>query len=328
MFTNSTILVTGGTGSWGQELIKRLLLHNPQRIISFSRNETIQVKMDREIDDPRLISSIGDVRDLSTLIKACEGVDFIFHLAALKHVPICEKQPLEAWKTNVIGTQNVIEAATINRVKKVINISTDKAANPVSFYGMTKAIGEKLIIYANLQKEETKFVNVRGVNILGSNGSVLNLFIEQLKEKRNISITDKKMIRFFMTPKSATELLLTAAEEGKGGETFILTSSPWKILDLAEVLIEAYGTADTKIIEIGIRPGEKLNEDFLSSIESNNSVVLKNRYLVILPSIEIPALKEAYASCPSVKMESFPGNLLMNKAEIKQILTEEGYLSQ
>lgn len=160
MFTNSTILVTGGTGSWGQELIKRLLLHNPQRIISFSRNETIQVKMDREIDDPRLISSIGDVRDLSTLIKACEGVDFIFHLAALKHVPICEKQPLEAWKTNVIGTQNVIEAATINRVKKVINISTDKAANPVSFYGMTKAIGEKLIIYANLQKEETKFVNV------------------------------------------------------------------------------------------------------------------------------------------------------------------------
>lgn len=329
MFTNSTILVTGGAGSWGQELIKHLLLHNPQKIIIFSRNEASQVKMNREIDDPRLTFSIGDVRELKTLVKACEGVDFIFHLAALKHVPVCEEQPLEAWKTNVIGTQNVIEAATVNRVKKVINISTDKAANPVNFYGMTKAIGEKLIVYANLQKGETKFINVRGGNILGSNGSVLNLFIEQIKEKRRISITDKKMIRFFMTPKSATELLLTAAKEGKGGETFILKTSAWKILDMAEVLIDAYGTADTEIAETGIRPGEKFNEVFLSSIESNNAVILNNQYLVILPSIEIPALRQAYASCPPVEMESyFPENLLIDKVKIKQILTEEGYLSQ
>lgn len=137
------------------------------------------------------------------------------------------------------------------------------------------------------------------------------------------------MIRFFMTPKSATELLLTAAKEGKGGETFILMMSQWKILDLAEVLIETYGTADTEIVETGIRPGEKLDEVFLSSIERDNSVVLNNQYLVVLPSTNIPTLKQAYASCPSVKMESyFSKNLLKSKAEIKQILTDEGFLSQ
>jgi UDP-N-acetylglucosamine 4,6-dehydratase/5-epimerase len=327
VFENSVILVTGGTGSWGQELVRQLLLQNPQKIIIFSRNESSQVKMNWEIKDPRLSFCIGDVRDLSALVKACEGVDYMFHLAALKHVPICEEQPFEALKTNVIGTQNVIEAAIENRVKKVINISTDKAADPVNFYGMTKAIGEKLIVYANLQKVETRFVNVRGGNILGSNGSVLNLFITQLREKRQISITDKKMIRFFMTANLATELLLTAAREGKGGETFLLMVPAWSILDLAEVLMEAYGIMDADIVEIGIRPGEKLDEVLLSPFEYRNSVVFNNRYLVVLPMTPMPALKQAYAACPSVQSGTYLSeNLLMNKAEIKQILTDEGFL--
>ncbi|MBB6669397.1 SDR family NAD(P)-dependent oxidoreductase [Cohnella nanjingensis] len=325
MFENTVILVTGGTGSWGQELVKELLLQNPQKLIIFSRNETSQVMMKREMKDPRISYCIGDVREREALVKACEGVDYIFHLAALKHVTICERQPLEALKTNVTGTKNVIEAAIENRVKKVINISTDKAADPVNIYGFTKAIGEKLIVEANMHKAETRFVNVRGGNILGSNGSVLRLFIKQLEEQRQLSITDKKMVRYFMTLQSATELLLTAAKEGKGGETFIPMMPSCKILDLAEVLKEAYGMKDAEIAEIGCGPGEKIKEVLLSPFEAQNSVILNNRYVVVLPTLEIPALKGAYSACPSVPPEISHSESLMAKTEIKQMLIDGGF---
>jgi UDP-N-acetylglucosamine 4,6-dehydratase len=329
MFEGSVILVTGGTGSWGQELVNQLLPQNPREIIIFSRNESSQVKMKREMEDPRLSFCIGDIRDRDAMVAACEGVDYIFHLAALKHVPICEEQPFEALKTNVIGTQNVIEAAIEKGVKKVINISTDKAADPVNFYGMTKAIGEKLIVYANLQKMNTRFVNVRGGNILGSSGSVLHLFIDQLREKRQIRITDKKMVRYFMTPRTATELLITAAKEGKGGETFVLLMPSCRILDIAEVLIEAHGMKDADIIEIGSRPGEKLHEVLLSPYESRHAVLLNNRYLVVLPTIEMPGLKQHYASVPAVQPDAlFSNEQLMTKAEIKQMLTGSGFLNE
>jgi UDP-N-acetylglucosamine 4,6-dehydratase len=327
MFENAVILVTGGTGSCGQELVKQLMLQNPQKVIIFSRNETSQVMMKRDMKDLRISYCIGDVREREALLKVCDGVDYIFHLAALKHVPICEEQPLEALKTNVTGTKNVIEAAIKNRVKKVINISTDKAAYPVNFYGMTKAIGEKLIVEANMQKVETRFINARGGNILGSNGSVLKLFIKQLEEQSQISITDKKMVRYFITLQSATELLLTAAKEGKGGETFVLMMPACKILDLAEVLMEAYGMKDSQIAEVGCRPGEKINEVLLSPFEAQNSIILNNRYLVVLPTLNIPALKEAYSAYPTMPSEVLHSeNPLMSKAEIKQMLIDGGFL--
>ena len=172
MFKDRRILVTGGTGSWGYELIRQLLPMEPAEVIVYSRSESSQVAMSRAFEDPRLTFRIGDVRDREALSNACKGVDLLFHLAALKHVPVCEDQPYEALKTNVLGTQNVIEAAIENKVERVINISTDKAANPSNFYGMTKAIGEKLIVYANLLRSDTKFVCVRGGNVLGTNGSV------------------------------------------------------------------------------------------------------------------------------------------------------------
>ncbi|MBA2873401.1 polysaccharide biosynthesis protein [Thermaerobacillus caldiproteolyticus] len=327
MFNNEVILVTGGTGSWGHELILQLLSLDPKKIIVFSRNEASQVQMRRVIEDPRLSFCIGDIRDREALVKAFEGVDYVFHLAALKHVPVCEEQPLEALKTNVIGTQNVIEAAIENGVKKVINISTDKAADPINFYGMTKAIGEKLIVYANQLSSDTKFISIRSGNILGSNGSVLHLFINQIK-KKEIRITDKRMTRFFLTPQKAIQLLLKAANEGKGGEIFVMRSSACRILDLAEVLIEASGEKDVSIVEYGARPGEKLHEVLISDHESQNTVVYDEDFLIVLPEINIPGLKQAYSAHLPVKKGTYcSSDLLITKEEIKQLLIEGGFLT-
>ncbi|MCY9694379.1 SDR family NAD(P)-dependent oxidoreductase [Paenibacillus alginolyticus] len=327
MFANSTILVTGGTGSWGYELIEQLLREKPKKIIVFSRNESTQVAMKRTFEDARLSFCIGDVRDKAALMKACEKVDYLFHLAALKHVPVCEDQPYEALKTNVIGTQNVIEAAIENRVKKVINISTDKAANPSNFYGMTKAIGEKLIVYANLMSDYTKFVCVRGGNVLGTNGSVIHLFMKQIREKNQIGITDKEMTRFFLTKEEAIALLLRGAKEGKGGEIFVMTMPTCKIMDLAEVLMEEMGKKNVEVIELGVRPGEKIHEILLSEFESHYTVTYDKQYLAILPTIDIPGLRDYYANYPKVPFESFSSEgPLMSKAEIKSLLIRGGFL--
>ncbi|WP_142287195.1 polysaccharide biosynthesis protein, partial [Bacillus thuringiensis] len=201
---NKAILVTGGTGSWGNELIRQLLKETPREIRVFSRNETAQFEMQQKFanhDNLRFI--IGDIRDREALVSACKGVQYVFHLAALKHVPVCEYQPDEAIKTNINGTQNVIEAAIQNHVEKVIYVSTDKAADPSNTYGMTKAMGEKLIIHANLQSSKTKFICVRGGNVLGSSGSVVPLFKNQIKEHARIGITDFDMTRFFLTIEDA-----------------------------------------------------------------------------------------------------------------------------
>ncbi|CAM4274970.1 polysaccharide biosynthesis protein [Paenibacillus alkaliterrae] len=328
MFSNATILVTGGTGSWGHELIRQLLPQNPRKVTVFSRNESSQVAMKREFEDPRLSFCIGDIRDKEALLKACEGVDYVFHLAALKHVPVCEEQPYEALKTNVIGTQHVIEAAIENKVKKVINISTDKAANPSNFYGMTKAIGEKLIVQANLLQSDTRFICVRGGNVLGTNGSVVHLFIKQIKEKNQIGITDKNMTRFFLTQEEAISLLLRGAMEGVGGEIFVMMMPTCKIIDLAEVLTEHLGKTDVSVVELGIRPGEKIHEILLSEFESHTTVTYDDQYLVILPTIDIPKLKAHYSSYPKVKIDSFcSSHSLMNKEDIKALLMKGGFLT-
>ena len=302
MFENQRILVTGGTGSWGYELVSQLLPQLPKEVIIYSRNESSQVAMSREFENERLSFCIGDIRDRDALIAACQDVDIVFHLAALKHVPVCEDQPYEALKTNVIGTQNVIEAAIHNQVKKVIYISTDKAANPSNFYGMTKAIGEKLIVYANLLRSDTSFVTVRGGNVLGTNGSVVHLFKHQIEQKGQVSITDLNMTRFFLTLKDAITLLFKATVESVGGEIFVMTMPTCRIVDLAEVLIENSGKENVKIIETGIRPGEKIHEILMSDFESKTTVVYDEEYLVILPTVNMPQLKERYGACAQVSI--------------------------
>ncbi|MFC4596952.1 polysaccharide biosynthesis protein [Cohnella hongkongensis] len=327
MFKDRRILVTGGTGSWGYELIRQLLPMNPAEVIVYSRNESSQVAMSRAFEDPRLTFRIGDVRDRKTLSKACQGVDLLFHLAALKHVPVCEEQPYEALKTNVIGTQNVIEAAIENKVERVINISTDKAANPSNFYGMTKAIGEKLIVYANLLPSDTKFVCVRGGNVLGTNGSVVHLFMNQIRHKEQISLTDRKMTRFFMTLEDAIRLLFKATAQSIGGEIFVMTMPTCRIVDLAEVLMEALGKR-VEMAESGIRPGEKIHEILLTEYESLSTVVYDDQYLVILPALDIPGLREHYADYRPVDFESFSSSQsLMDKEQIRAMLRRGGFLS-
>lgn len=327
MFTNQRILVTGGTGSWGYELISQLLPLNPKQVIVYSRSEATQVAMEREFEDPRLTFRIGDIRDKEALTAACQQVDYVFHLAALKHVPVCEEHPYEALKTNVVGTQHVIEAAIENHVKKVIYISTDKAANPSNFYGMTKAIGEKLIVYANLLSKHTKFVCVRGGNVLGTNGSVVHVFKNQIRQKGQISITDHNMTRFFLTLKDAISLLFKASIESVGGEIFVMMMPTCRIVDLAEVLIEASGRSDVTLVETGIRPGEKIHEILMSDFESLTTVVYDEEYLVILPTLEIPDLNERYQHLSKVSFNSFSSeHQLMTKSEIRDILRRGGFL--
>jgi len=328
MFENKRILVTGGTGSWGYELITQLLPQQPKEVIIYSRNESSQVEMNRKFEDPRLSFCIGDVRDKEALKAACQGVDYVFHLAALKHVPVCEDQPYEALKTNVIGTQNVIEAAIDNGVSKVIYISTDKAANPSNFYGMTKAIGEKLIVYANLLHSKTRFVTIRGGNVLGTNGSVVHLFKDQIQKKKQVFITDYNMTRFFLTLRDAISLLFKASVESIGGEIFVMTMPTCRIVDLAEVLIEDSGIPGVGLVESGIRPGEKIHEILMSEFESMNTIVYDEQYLVILPTVNMPELKKHYRDCEPVSFSSFSSNLhLMSKDEIKAMLKRGGFLS-
>jgi UDP-N-acetylglucosamine 4,6-dehydratase/5-epimerase len=327
LFENKIIMVTGGTGSWGYELVKQLLDKNPAEIRVFSRNESSQVAMQRKFADARLTFVIGDIKEEDSLMAATEGAHFIFHLAALKHVPVCEDQPLEALKTNVIGTQNVIKAAIKNKVENVVYISTDKAANPSNFYGLTKAMGEKLIIQANMLKTDTKFVCVRGGNVLGTNGSVIHVFKEQINTKNKVGVTDYEMTRFFLTLEDAIKLLFKATSESIGGEIFVMKMPTCKIVDLAQVLIDDSGKKDVKIEELGIRPGEKIHEILFSEYESQNTVAYDENYYVILPTIDIPGLKAHYKHYSPVNLVNYNSSEgLMTNEEIKELLVKGGFL--
>ncbi|WP_438348475.1 SDR family NAD(P)-dependent oxidoreductase [Paenibacillus sp. FA6] len=325
---NTTILITGGTGSWGQALVQRLLELDPKEIRIFSRNESLQVEMQQAFHhNPKLTFIIGDIRDKYELMQACHQVDYIYHLAALKHVPICEQQPDSAMKTNVLGTQHVIHAAITHGVKKVIYVSTDKATHPSSTYGMTKALGEKLVVHANLRESKTKFVSVRSGNVLGSTGSVIPIFKQRIENGLDISLTDSRMTRFFLTIGDAITLLLKATEESIGGEVYVTKMPACSIKDMAEVLIEDLATTAIQINETGIRPGESLNEALISEFESNHSINLDEHYYVILPPFQIEGLQDAYATRVPVDFHSYDSNhVLMSKTEIREMLQKGGFL--
>jgi len=261
MLRKRKILITGGTGSWGHELTRQLLKDfEPKEIRIYSRGELKQVEMRRSFNDKRLNFIIGDVRDFIHLDEAMLGVDFVFHLAALKHVPVCESNPWEAVLTNIDGTQNVIRACIKNKVKKMVNVSTDKAVDPLNLYGVTKACAEKLTIAANNLTKDTSFICVRGGNVLGSNGSVVPLFRKQIEILNKITLTDERMTRFTFCLRDAIKLVLEALFESVGGEVFVMKMPALFISDLAKVMIENLGNENTKIEKIGIRPGEKIEE--------------------------------------------------------------------
>jgi FlaA1/EpsC-like NDP-sugar epimerase len=326
IFDNARILITGGTGSWGQTLTRLMLeKHNPKEIIIFSRGELQQVLMQRKFKNPKIKYIIGDVRDYEAVKFATRNVDYIFHMAALKHVPICEDQPQEAIKTNVTGTTNIVNAAIENCVKKVIDVSTDKAVEPLNLYGMTKAVGEKLIIQGNDLTDHTKFVCVRGGNVMGSNGSVIPYFIEQIRNGGPVTITDLRMTRFFLTLEEAIGLLFKAAEESMGGETFVMNMPAAYIKDVADILIEEYGNAD--ITEIGSKPGEKLDEMLISKHEAVMSYKYDDAYFVILPFNPKQDLVDKYSNLEKFSQEEFSSKtFIMQRDAIKDMLKKGKFL--
>ncbi|PWK16178.1 SDR family NAD(P)-dependent oxidoreductase [Tumebacillus permanentifrigoris] len=289
MYTGKKILITGGTGTIGKLLTSFLLQHNPKVIRIFSRDEYKQFEMQREFLDhgDKLRFLIGDVRDGQRLARAMEHIDYVFHLAAMKHVPFCEYNPFEAVQTNVIGTQNVIQAAIQNSVCKVMFTSTDKAISPTNTYGATKLTAERLISAAEYQKgpKQTIFSSVRFGNVMGSRGSVIPLFAKQIMERRKITITDMKMTRYMMTPTQAISLMLKANDLAHGGEVFVLKMPTVSLSDLAEVIIEEvtqkYNLQEpVEIAEIGLRPGEKMYEELMTEDEINAALETSEMYII------------------------------------------------
>lgn len=263
-FKNKVVVVTGGTGSIGSELVVQLLKYSPKQVRVLSRDETKQYDLLEKLNYPKnLRVLIGDIRDKERLELAFAGADIVIHAAAMKHVPFCEYNPYEVVKTNIIGSQNVIDAALKNHVKKVIAISTDKAPNPTNIMGTSKLMMEKLFINANIYRSlaPTEFSCVRFGNVSWARGSVLPLWENQIKKEGAINITDKEMTRFLMSTKEACGLVLDAVKLSKGGEIFIFKMPSVKLIDLAKFFIKKYHSdEDIKIKVIGMRPGEKLHE--------------------------------------------------------------------
>lgn len=276
-FNNKTILITGGCGSFGQKFTEIVLKErHPKSIRIFDNRELAEVEMERRFKDPRLRFFIGDIRDKKRLNRAMNEVDIVVHAAALKHVPICEYNPIEAVKTNIDGAVSVIDAAIDNKVEKVMAVSTDKAVYPVNLYGATKMVAEKLFIQANSYSGGKKpiFSCSRYGNVVGSSGSVVPLFLEQ-KKKGEITITDEKMTRFWVTLEGGVKFVVNCLEIMKGGEIFVPKISSMKITDLAEVVAPE---AKKKII--GIRPGEKINEVLLTEEEALHSKEFDNFFVI------------------------------------------------
>ena len=281
MLNDKTILITGGTGSFGKSFTRYVLKHyQPKKIIIYSRDEYKQFVMQNELKeyDSVMRYFIGDVRDKDRLKRAFEGVDYVIHAAALKQVPACEYNPNEAIRTNINGAQNVIDAALDTNVKKVIALSTDKAVNPVNLYGGTKLVSDKLFVAANAYSgtKDICFAIVRYGNVAGSRGSIIPLFHSIIKNGgTELPITDMRMTRFWISLTEGVELVIKAQKEAKGGETFISKIPSFRVPDLAEAMLPG-----CKIKEIGIRPGEKLHEIMVTTEDSFNTYEYDKHYIV------------------------------------------------
>ena len=323
-FINKTILVTGGTGSFGKSFIKYLINNKFKfkKIIVFSRDELKQFELKSEIEknSDKLRFFLGDIRDKDRLIYAFREVDIVVHAAALKQVPAAEYNPIEFVKTNVVGSQNIIEASLQCDVKKVIALSTDKAVSPINLYGATKLCSDKLFVAANniTGKQKTTFSIVRYGNVLGSRGSILHEFIKQDKQKKKFRLTDTRMTRFNILMDEAIDLVIWSIKNLKGGEIVIPKLKSFKVTDLAKSI-----NKNAKFNIIGIRPGEKLHEELMSKSDSFNVFDIGNKYLLIPNSL----IKKNYKNKKLKKLNNlFSYNSLENKfltiGEIKKILNK------
>ena len=289
-FKGKKILVTGGTGSIGSEIVRQLLNHDPEVVRVYSNDEDAQFNLSQGLSGKKGYARFlfGDIRDEARLKMALEGIDIVFHAAALKHVPACEFDPFEAVKTNVVGTQNVIKEALEQNVEKVINISTDKAVNPINVLGATKLLAERITISANNYRgsKRTVFSNVRFGNVLASRGSVIPIFLQQIARGGPVTITDPNMTRFVMSISQSVDLILKAATFMDGGEIFILKMPALKIGTLAQVMIDMfarkYGHDPRKmrLKIIGVRSGEKYHEELMTFIETASAVEKDGMFII------------------------------------------------
>lgn len=268
MFDDTVLMITGGTGSFGKTVLKRFLETNVKEIRILSRDEKKQHDIRTSFNNSKLRFYIGDVRDYGSVNCALKGVDYVFHAAALKQVPSCEFHPMEAVKTNIAGTENVLEAAVVNKVKKVVLLSTDKAVYPVNAMGISKAMAEKLLIAKSrmLNESETVLCATRYGNVMASRGSVIPLFVSQLKQQQSLTITDPSMTRFLMSLEESVELVLFAFINGQQGDIFVQKAPASTIGDLAEAIKEIFDS-NSEIRVIGTRHGEKLYESLVSREE-------------------------------------------------------------
>lgn len=277
---DKVILVTGGTGSFGRKFVECVLRRSrPRKLIIFSRDELKQSEMQREFQDPCLRYFVGDVRDLDRLRRAMRGVDIVVHAAALKQVPSCEYNPFEAVKTNILGAQNVIEAAIDCDVKQVMAISSDKAVNPVNLYGATKLCAEKLFIQGNVYSSEggARFSCARYGNVVGSRGSVIPLFLEQ-RTNGTVTVTDKRMTRFWMTLEQGAEFVMRCIEAMRGGEIFVPKIPSMRMMDLVAAV-----APECRVTFMGIRPGEKIHEVLVSEDEAHHTFEVDEMYIIQPP---------------------------------------------
>lgn len=329
MFENKKILITGGTGSLGIALTKRLLRSGVSTIRIFSRNESKQVSMDSEINDDRLRFLIGDVRDFHRLTRALEDVDIVFHTAALKHVPVVEYNPFEAIKTNVIGSQNVIDACLRENVEVAVGIGTDKAVSPLNTYGATKLLMEKLFVAANYytdpERHQTKFIALRYGNVLGSSGSVVPKFVQQILANEPVTITDKEMTRYSLTMEEALDFILESTQRSIGSEIFVPKLRAYTITDLKDALFELLEDTGVKMIQI--RAGEKMHEVLISEDEMRSTWETDSKYIIMNPILPEKEIEEKFPNMK--KMESISPYSSKNaekipKDKLKEIIKKAG----
>jgi len=344
MFEGKKILITGGTGSLGQALTNRLLETNVDAIRIFSRNEQKQVDMKNHFDKhPRLrLSSnseeriryfIGDIRSLPRLTRAMENVDIVFHAAALKHVPVVEYNPFEAVETNVVGSQNVIDACILQNIDVAVGIGTDKAVSPLNAYGATKLLMEKLFVSANNyvdpKRHRTKFLSLRYGNVFGSSGSVIPKFIQQIKNNEKLTITDPNMTRFSITMDEALDFILDSISISKGSEIFIPELRAYTISDIKNALIDLLNNPGEEIINI--RPGEKLHEILISNDEMRYTWKLNNSYIIFNSIKQDDEIKKLYPGIKKVDpTHEYSSHLAekISKDNLLQIIKNSGLLEK
>ncbi|MFZ4739777.1 MAG: polysaccharide biosynthesis protein [Bacteroidales bacterium] len=332
MFTEKILLITGGTGSFGNAVLNRFIDSEIKEIRIFSRDEKKQDDMRQHYHNDKIKYYIGDVRDKSSIISAMKGVDYIFHAAALKQVPSCEFFPMEALKTNVIGTENVIDAAIQEDVKKLILLSTDKAVYPINAMGMSKALAEKVLIAKsrNLNNSSLIICATRYGNVMASRGSVIPLFVDQIKAKKNITITDPNMTRFMMSLEDAVNLVLYTFQHGEQGDIFVQKAPAATIYDLAIVLQEIFNSKN-EVRVIGTRHGEKLYETLVNREEMVKAIDLGNYFKIPADTRDLNYDKYFLEGAVDVSMiEDYHSHNTkrLNNNELKEMLLNLDYFKE